>query len=293
MAVEVRDHLSNRPEHIEEAAKALGRGQRVDVFKAIYRGQKKIKTVSELMKATGLERVRVLQCAGELAGRGLVEQAKVGGETAYKTIRFFQVHKKSVLKYNRDPKSLEKLPTKRRVVVTMRLPKNVTLPTAGANVRRVTIDDIDSFSRVREIKTKGFLPEEMSEDEFKEGIKAILGERGRFKDWGGENSDLYSTRVVMKGRRQAAAFAFKGPGMKGKLVPGKMGKNGDQAQRMFRQDADIFLAQHCREIDDSVLELMRALAVSRSQFTGRKVLYGVIDGQDSDRLRRAYPKKFV
>jgi DNA-binding transcriptional ArsR family regulator len=293
MAQEVRDHLSNAPEHLEEAAKALGGGQRVEVFKAIYRGKKKIKTVSEIMRATGLDRVRVLQRAGELAGKGIVEQTRVDGETAYKTIRFFQVNKSKVLRYNRDSKALQKLPTKRRVKFLDKLPSSVSVPTAGAKVRRITIDDIDSFSAVRRTPVGDFLPPDMSEDEFKNGVARILGERGRFKDWGGENSDLYSTRVKIKGRRLAAAFAFKGPGLRSKLVPGKMGKNGDQAQRMFRQDADIFLVQHWREIDDSVLELMRALAVSRSQTTGQKVYYGIIDGQDSDRLRRAYPGKFT
>ena len=44
--IQVRDHLSNTPEHIEELARALGRGQRLAVFQAIYRGKKRVKTVS-------------------------------------------------------------------------------------------------------------------------------------------------------------------------------------------------------------------------------------------------------
>jgi hypothetical protein len=292
MAIEVRDHLSNAPEHIEALAKALGKGDRVTVFKAIYHHKKRIKTVSELMEATGLTRVRILQCGGELASRGFVEQETKDGETAYKTIKFFQINKKRVLKYHANPKLLEKLPTKRKPGLYSALPRIVALPTRGARVKRITIDDIDSFSKVRTIRSRGSLPDTVSEEDFKKGVQSLLGEAGEFKDWGGENSDLYSTRLRMKGKRRAVTFAFKGPGTRTKLVPAKMGKNGDQAQRMFRLDADVFIAQHWREIDSSVLELMRALAVSRSQMTGDLVMYGIIDGQDSERLRRAYPKYF-
>lgn len=292
MAIEVRDHLSNTPEHIEALAQALGKGQRLAVFKAIYHHKKRVKTVIELMEATGLSRVRVLQLAGQLTDRGFVEQTKVDNVTAYRTIKFFQTNKRRVLRYVESPETLEKLPTKRRFRLTVKLPSSLKLPTKGAQVVRITIDDIDTFAKIRSVKPGDNLPKSVSEDDFKNGVQAIIGEKGDFKDWGGENSDLYSSRLILKGARLTAAFAFKGPGLAGKLVPGKMGKNGDQAQRMFTQDADIFFAQHWREIDASVLETMRVYAVAKSISTGRKVYYGVIDGQDSERLRRAYPRQF-
>ena len=292
--IQVRDHLSNAPEHLEELARALGRGQRLSVFMAIYRGKKRIKTVSELMKATGLSHVRVLQLAGELADREFVEQIKVDGEgTAYRTIRFFQVNKRKVLGFSRNPKSLEKLATKRRVRLSVRgLPRTIPLPTKGANVARITIDDIDTFSAVRKLPHRESMPKTVSEDDFKCGVQAVIGQAGQFKDWPGENSDLYTSRLVVGGKRVAAAFAFKGPGQPGKLTPGRMGKNGDQAQRMFQLDADVFIAQHWREIEPSVVDTMRTYAVNKSIATGKLIRYGVIDGQDSERLRQAYPKKF-
>ena len=97
---------------------------------------------------------------------------------------------------------------------------------------------------------------------------------------------------MIAGKRVTAAFAFKGPGEPGKLTPGRLGKNGDQAQRMFQLDADVFIAQHWREIEPSVVETMRTYAVAKSIGTGKLIRYGVIDGQDSERLRQAYPKKF-
>ena len=71
-----------------------------------------------------------------------------------------------------------------------------------------------------------------------------------------------------------------------------MGKNGDQPQRLFQEEADVFFIQHWREIKSSVVELMRSLAIAKSVTTGRRVWYGIIDGQDSERLRLAYTASF-
>jgi hypothetical protein len=72
-----------------------------------------------------------------------------------------------------------------------------------------------------------------------------------------------------------------------------MGKNGDQIQRLFQEDADVFFVQHWREIKPSVIDQMRALAIAKSVTTGRPVWYGIIDGQDSERLRLAYETSFL
>src|SRR6185312_1730126 len=92
----------------------------------------------------------------------------------------------------------------------------------------------------------------MGEAKFKGGIASILGERDSFSDWGGESRDLSSTRVWIGGRRRVAAFAFKGPGMTGRLTPGKMGKNGDQIQRLFGAPAEVFLVQYGGRVLQSV-----------------------------------------
>ena len=69
-----------------------------------------------------------------------------------------------------------------------------------------------------------------------------------------------------------------------------MGKNGDQAQRMFQLDADVFIAQHWREIEPSVVETMRTYAVAKSIATGKLIRYGVIDGQTRSVYGRRIPK---
>lgn len=290
-AIEVSDSLSNAEEQIERAARVIGRGAgRRRVFEAIYHHKSKVKTVGEIAERTRLKRIRVLQEGGYLARRGIVRQTRKKNDTAYEKIDFFHAHKRQILVLAGDPRKLATLPTKRKTVHA--LPTYVSIPSAGAKIYRITVDDIDSFSKVRKIGYSGSLPASLSEARFKRGVQKTIGEPGKFKDWGGETSDLYTTRLRIKGKRHAAAFAFKGPGQRGPLVPGRMGKNGDQLQRLFEEDADVFIVQHWREIKPSVIDLMRRLAVAKSVSTGQPIWYGVVDGQDSERLRAAYSSKF-
>ena len=156
----------------------------------------------------------------------------------------------------------------------------------------ITVDEIDTFRKVRHVKANTH-PNPMPEARFKRGIQRILGERGRFKDWGGERNDLLTTRLVLKGKRRAAAFAFKGPGLRGILTPGRMGKNGDQIHRLFNSAAEVFLVQYWNQIAESVLEQMEEFAKAKSVSDGKEIFFGVIDGQDSNRIITAYPKSFI
>ena len=106
-------------------------------------------------------------------------------------------------------------------------------------------------------------------------------------------NDLHTTRLKLNTKRVGAAFAFKGPGKKAKtLMPSMMGKNGDQIQRLFQTDAEVFFVQYWRDIGEAVLEQMRMHAVVKSLADGNRVYYCAIDGTDSYRLYRAYPKQF-
>lgn len=112
-------------------------------------------------------------------------------------------------------------------------------------------------------------------------MKRIIGETGRFKDWGGETSDLYTTRLRVGGGRKAAAFGFKGKALKGVLTPARMGKNGDQIPRLFQEDADVFIVQYAGQIAGSVMQQMAVYAQHKSLATGRTIFYGTMSGQDS------------
>jgi hypothetical protein len=293
MVQPVSDLASNAEENIAHAAKVIGRSaHRCRVFDAIYTGKKRAKTVSELTEKTGLPRQRVLDAGKMLSVNHLVQQTKLKGETAYEKIGFFQSNKKKILGLASSPAKLSAYPTKRNPGGASTVVR-IQLSTRGAQHKQITIDDLGSFSRVKRVRNdQPEIGDELSESQFKSGLQKIIGEGGRFKDWGGEIADLFTTRLRIGGKRRPTAIALKGPGTKGKLMPGKMGKNGDQIQRLFGAPADVFLVQYCRQVDPAVLDQMKMLAIAKSLMTSSRVYYGVIDGNDSRRLVRAYPQCF-
>jgi hypothetical protein len=50
------------------------------------------------------------------------------------------------------------------------------------------------------------------EDTVKRAFAGLIGESYIPTDWGGERSDLYTSRVFARGRQVSAAWLFKGPG---------------------------------------------------------------------------------
>jgi len=292
MATQVADRSSNKNEQIVHAAEVIGRSKhRYAVFEAIYTGKTKTKSISTLMKAIpSMPRTRILDAGKALADNDLVTQTREGTLTAYTKIEFMQRYRDKILAAAKSEKKREAIPTKRNTVrassvVTFKIPKTKNLAAS------MTVDDIDSFKAVRKMQDDlDYI--KIAETKFKNGVAKILGEKGSFQDWGGESRDLSSTRLRIAGRRVRAAFAFKGPGKSGRLTPGKMGKNGDQIQRLARCPADVFFVQFWREIDDAVMEQLEQLIRAKSYLESRKLWYGVIDGQDSARLIKAYPKAF-
>ncbi len=149
------------------------------------------------------------------------------------------------------------------------------------------------FSKVKAVRSipQKLAPERLAEKEVKTGLLRLLKETKVPKDWGGESNDIFTTKLKIAGRTRRAAFALKGPAKKGPLVPGMMGKNGDQIQRLFASPAEVFFVQYEDEIKESVVALMEQLATARAAL-GEEVLFGVIDKDDTYRLRLAYPRAF-
>jgi hypothetical protein len=78
MTSAVSDARSNSNDQIAHAAGALRLSpRRRKVFNAIYLGKKKAKTVTELMAATKLNRIAVLDEGKKLAGLHIVNQIKI------------------------------------------------------------------------------------------------------------------------------------------------------------------------------------------------------------------------
>jgi hypothetical protein len=289
------DARSHGPEQIARAAELLALSEhRIKVFDAVYRGKRAIKTRAEIEAATGLDNKQVLTAGKKLADNHLVVADKVDGQVAYRKDPYLKSHKQQILNLARSPKRLEKAPrnsaTRRGASMTT-VKIELSAPSSYKPPRAITIDDIDSFKGVRGVVSTTNRVE-MSEATVKEGVTSILGEEGEFKDWGGETNDVYTTRIEVSGKRRQAAFALKGPAQKGKLTPAKMGVNGDQAQRLFSATADVYVVQYVGQIAESVVELVHLLAIARAVASGRQVFYCVIDGQDTDRLIKAYPEDF-
>lgn len=296
MALAVADRSSNKPEQIVHAAEEIGKSaHRAALFRAIYAGKRRVKTVSELMKKTRLSYKQVLNAGKRLVHAEIVTQTKVDGETAYQKITFLQPHRDRILKLAQDRKARESVPTKRgprpSAAKSVRVKVDLRLPKARVLAKHITIDDIESFSSARRVSAPGSYIA-MKEQVFKKGLASVLGEKGRFKDWGGELSDLFSTRLRIGGKRRVAALALKGPGKTGVLTPGKMGKNGDQIQRLVRCPAAVFIVQYWAEIDQSVLEQLEKLVQLKSYLEGRALWYGLVDGDDSARIILGYRKHF-
>lgn len=120
MVVVVSDTGSNAEENIVRAARALGRSKpRLEVFEALYFHKKPVKTVGEIAKQTGMDRKTVLTHGKHLVGSQLAIQEKVRGDTAYRTIAFYQHHKQAILRLVADPAKLEKIATKRNAAVSV------------------------------------------------------------------------------------------------------------------------------------------------------------------------------
>jgi hypothetical protein len=295
MIYKVSDSRSNRNDQIAQAAEVLGKAaQRRAVFSAIYHGKKKIKTVQEISDRIRLSRKRVLEEGKKLDVAGIVHQTKSEGDTAYQKDDFYAGVKGRILSLAGNRKKLDTFPTKINPrggkagtsIITVRVSKK------QVNAQLITVDQIDSFSKVRRAAKNGADIEHISEAKFKNGVKQILNEKGKFQDWGGERNDLLTTRLRIRGKRLATAFAFKGPGKRGVLTPGGMGKNGDQIQRLFTSPAQVFIVQYWNQIAETVLEQMQAFASWKSVMEDKRIYYGVIDGEDSARIVSAYKTKF-
>lgn len=157
-------------------------------------------------------------------------------------------------------------------------------PAPGA---RVYPSDIRQFSGINFASpltdTEGQAVLRVPEDTVKRAFARLIGESYVPKDWGGERSDLYTSRVFARGRQMSTAWLFKGPGHPRAMDVKALGKNGDQIDRLFTEPAELLVLQHCHQIKPSVVGMMDAY----SHDARHPRFYMIIDGADTGRILRS------
>jgi hypothetical protein len=301
MVLQVSDTVSNRRDQIANYAEILRNASaRQAVFNAVYRGKKEFKTVIEVAGLIGGKWTakRVATVGKPLAqGERLFEQERlrVDGKVQiiYRKIHFVERNKRGILRLANNKKKLEGYHTKTNPRGSGGTQRIVVHAPFRIKTRFVMLDEVDQFSKVRQVKSvpSELSPARLSESQVKAGLLKLLKETIDPKDWGGERNDIFTTRLRIHGRSLRGAFALKGPAKTGPLVPGMMGTNGDQIQRLFDSPADAFFVQYEGEIKETVIKLMEDLAKAKALF-GREVFFGVIDLDGTYRLRLAYPSAF-
>lgn len=175
-------------------------------------------------------------------------------------------------------------------VLSVEVPRNV----APSQSLQIFIDDIDSFAKVKEVDPKDVLPLlkkgrlDVGEDEVQRCLEEVLAVPLHKSDWAGEDNDLWSGNLVLRGQRVQTAFALKGRGLRKRALEiAHCGQNGDQIVRLFQSPADLFILQFVGPISENVAKDMAGKARIKA-ITGKPAQYCIIDGQDTARILRAY-----
>lgn len=158
-----------------------------------------------------------------------------------------------------------------------------------ASILELQPNDIEQFAGMDRTwmpsKTEFARLADIPEQKVKELICRLLGEHDIPKDWGGEESDLFSDRLLVAGERQTGAFLLKGPAKFHPMTPRDLGKNGDQIYRLFNIPAQVYVIQHCHNIGAAVRKTVEAYALHRS--FSAPCHYVIMDGISTAQLLRA------
>jgi hypothetical protein len=154
--------------------------------------------------------------------------------------------------------------------------------------QRIDVGEVEQFARIDFDVAPGALDvmRNVPEAEVKKALAALIGEPVVPKDWGGEQHDLWTTRLRLESRAHTAAFVLKGPAggsMWRPMTIAMLGRNGDQLQRLASSPAEVLVVQHCHEIRPEVVSMLESLASDMRN--PRRFM--VIDGYHSHALMRA------
>jgi hypothetical protein len=164
----------------------------------------------------------------------------------------------------------------------------------GADSLQIWPHQIDEFSRLGDSKRAPASAlrrvAEMREDDVKSAFATLIGEPYVPNDWGGERSDLNTTRLRLEGKPLEASFVFKGPGAPKKMVIATLGKNGDQIARALTEQPDLVVVQHYGSIDATVRHLLERYCFFETYARQRRTHWMVVDGETTAQILGAYGK---
>jgi hypothetical protein len=153
----------------------------------------------------------------------------------------------------------------------------------------IPIEAIGSFAKAAEVtpqQVAGIAAKKLplSEQMVKENIAKIIGEPYLDTDWGGELSDILTSRIDFDGQRVGGAFLLKGKSFKQKLRPKDLGSNGDQIRRLSKQNAVLYVVQHVGEFDEAVRDQLEDTVLALRSRGNPDAVGSIWDGSDCARL---------
>jgi len=294
MPFSVIDVASNEEENVKRWAKALkGGGAKLKVFETIYSGKRRVWSAKDISQSLGpsYSTKRVTEVGKQLVRDTLANQVS-SYPVVYEKIDHVHHRKRQLLSLASSKERRAALATKREPKVAVKVVSNGIKQRLGRAIL-LTLDDIDQFAQVRLIRRTPLL-RPLPENRFKSGLQKLFQDTGIYKDWGGERSDFFTHKLKIKGRRHAAAFALKGPGVGVRTMTlGRWGKHGSQIQRLVSTPADVFILQFEGQIDEDSIEQLKKLTEAKAYQEQRTLYYGYLDRDDCARLRFAYSAQFT
>jgi hypothetical protein len=109
----VTDVLANSDEYVVALAKLLGKGRKLDLFRAVYAGRADRKQVSDLATQLGAPLKTVLNAGKTLVDAHTIGQVRTAQGIAYTKLPAIKPIRDRVLKIAGNPKAIAAIPTKR------------------------------------------------------------------------------------------------------------------------------------------------------------------------------------
>lgn len=181
---------------------------------------------------------------------------------------------------------------KTRNSLLIKIAKEIESKHNNKEVIPLTIDDFDNFKEVKNVLSSeviDFSKNCFLEDDIENAFLEKLGEPYKELDGGAETRDLFSDRIIYKGKRLPTAFMFKGRGERGELTIEKCGSRGNQLLKLSKNNsAECFIVQHGNKINQDVREALQDHILQNTRFL--KVYICFIDGVDTARFLKSVGK---